>query len=128
MRNGPSRGLSLAWRKSDDPAELLGDKESLAALRSSLGESLHDEEIIPSSFVWSPAEIGGVECVKLEGAWTSNKFSGGGAFWCYFIPDRDHGRMFCLDLLAYAPGMDKMNFFRRMDAVASTFSTHRPQP
>ncbi len=128
MRKGPSRGLSLAWRKSDDPEALLGDQDSLAEMRSTLGERLHDEEIIPASFVWSPAEIGGVACVKMEGAWTSNKFSGGGAFWCYFIPDRGRGRMVCLDLLVYAPGMDKMNFFRRMDAVASTFSTQRPQP
>jgi hypothetical protein len=128
MRNGPSRGISMGWRKSSDPETLLDDQESLAGMRSILGKNLHDEEIIPSSFVWSSAEIGGVACVKLEGAWTSNRFSGGGAFWCYFIPDPDRGRMICLDLLVYAPGMDKMNFFRRMDAVASTFSTHRPQP
>ncbi len=128
MRNGPSRGISLAWRKSDDLAALLDDRDDLTEVRRILGEKLHNEEIIPSSFVWSPAEIGGVACVKLEGAWTSNKFSGGGAFWCYFIPDQDRGRLICLDLLVYAPGMDKMNFFRRMDAVASTFSTRRPQP
>jgi len=128
MRNGPSRGISLAWRKSDDPAALMEDQQSLVEMRSRLGERLHSEEIIPSSFVWNPAEMGGVACVKLEGAWTSNKFSGGGAFWCYFIPDPEHDRLFCLDLLIYAPGMEKINFFRRMDAVASTFSTRRPQP
>lgn len=128
MRKGPSRGISLAWMKSDDPAALLGNQDSLVELRRLMGDKLHGEEIIPSSFVWSPAQIQGVESVKLEGAWTSNKFSGGGAFWCYFIPDPHRGRLFCLDLLVYAPGMDKMNFFRRMDAVASTFSTRRPQP
>ena len=128
MRNGPSRGISLTWRKSNDPVSLLEDREKLAALRAEMGAKLHDEEIIPSSFLWSPAEISGVACVKLEGAWTSNRFSGGGAFWCYFIPDQKSGRIFCLDLLVYAPGMEKMNFFRRMDAVASTFSTIRPQP
>ncbi|MCK9995831.1 MAG: DUF4837 family protein [Candidatus Krumholzibacteria bacterium] len=128
MRNGPSRGISLAWSKSDDPAALLGDREAMAEFRILMGEKLHGEEIIPSSFVWSDAVIQGVTCAKLEGAWTSNKFSGGGAFWCYFIPDAERGRIFCLDLLVYAPGMDKMNFFRRMDAVARTFSTRRPQP
>jgi hypothetical protein len=128
MRNGPSRGISLAWREAEDPVALLADQDLLAAFRSELGDKLHGEEIIPSSFVWSPAQIGRVECVKLEGAWTSNKFSGGGAFWCYFIPDPARQRLACLDLLVYAPGMDKMNFFRRMDAVASTFSTQRPQP
>jgi hypothetical protein len=66
--------------------------------------------------------------VKLEGAWTSNRFAGGGPFWCYFIPDPDRGRLFCLDLLVYAPGMDKMDFFRRMEAIAGTFATTRPRP
>jgi hypothetical protein len=128
MRNGPSRGISVSWRPSDDPAALLADRDFLEEMRAEMGDKLHNEEIIPSSFLWSEAEIGGMACIKLEGAWTSNRFSGGGAFWCYFIPDSSHRRLFCLDLLVYAPGMDKMNFFRRMDAVASTFSTHRPQP
>jgi len=128
MRNGPSRGISLGFYRAADPTALLGDQEGLAALRADLGEKLHDEEIIPSSFLWSPAEIGGVSCVKLEGAWTSNKFSGGGAFWCYFIPDSHRERIVVLDLLVYAPGMDKMGFFRRLDAVAGTFSFQRPQP
>jgi hypothetical protein len=128
MVNGPSRGLSLMWRKTDDPGAMLTDMDWLTKMRMDLGEELHGEEIIPSSFVWSPAEITGMDCVKLEGAWTSNEFSGGGAFWCYFIPDSERGRMICLDLLVYAPGMDKMNFFRRLDAVASTFSMRRPQP
>jgi hypothetical protein len=128
MRNGPSRGISLAWKKTDDPEAMLADQDALAEIRHLMADKLHGEEAIPSSFVWSPAEVQGVACVKLEGAWTSNRFSGGGAFWCYFIPDAARGRMFCLDLLVYAPGMDKMNFFRRLDAVASTFSTHRPQP
>jgi hypothetical protein len=128
MRNSPSRGISLSWREVADPVAELDDLESLIQFREVMGERLHHEEIVPSSFSWTPAEIGGVACTKLEGAWTSNKFSGGGAFWCYFIPDPARGRLFCLDLLVYAPGMDKMVFFRRMDAVASTFSTNRPQP
>jgi hypothetical protein len=128
MRTGPSRGISLAWMKSDDPVGTLADKEALEAFRAQLGDKLHAEEIIPSSFVWRSTEIGGAPAVKLTGAWTSNKFSGGGAFWCYFLPDAARGRLVCLDLLVYAPGMDKMGFFRRMDAVASTFSTQRPQP
>ena len=128
MATGPSRGISLSWHKSDDPAKMLEDRDWLIDMRIKMGEKLHHEEIVPSSFVWSAAEIGGISCLRLEGAWTSNKFSGGGAFWSYFVPDPDRGRVFCLDLLVYAPGMDKMNFFRRLDAVASTFALQRPQP
>ncbi len=92
-----------------------------------MGTKLHSEEILPETFVWYEAELGGVAVVKLEGAWNSTQFVGGGPFWCYFVPDERRGRIYCVDLLVYAPGMDKMNFFRRMDAVASTFSTTGPQ-
>ncbi len=128
MRNAPSRGITVSWEQAADPEAWLADHEVLAAMRERLGRSMHDEEIVPSSFVWSPAEIGGVAAVKLEGAWTSNRFAGGGAFWCYFIPDPAHQRLWCLDLLVYAPGMEKMDFFRRMDAIASTFANTRPRP
>jgi len=127
MRSGPSRGISISWKKSADPEALLNDREALLAIRTEMGDKLHSEEIVPSSFRWSAAEIAGVEGLKLEGAWTSKDFTGGGAFWCYFVPDRKGERLICLDLLVYSPGMDKMGFFRRMNAVASTFSLERPR-
>ena len=128
MQNGPSRGLTISWETASDPAAWLEDRDVLAAMRRSMGQAVHDEEIVPESFVWSEAEIGGVSAVKLEGAWTSNRFAGGGPFWSYFVPDPDRGRVFCIDLLVYAPGMDKMEYFRRMDAVARSFATTRPRP
>ena len=72
-------------------------------------------------------EINGVLSVSLKGAWNSRRFVGGGPFWCYFVPDVERGRIYCVDLLVFAPGMEKMNFFRRMSAVASTFSLKGPQ-
>ena len=128
MQNSPSRGLTVSWEAAADPEAWLADRDVLAAMRRRMGEEMHDEEIVPESFVWSEAEVGGVTAVKLEGSWTSNRFAGGGPFWCYFVPDPARGRIFCVDLLVYAPGMDKMEFFRRLDAVASTFATVRPRP
>jgi hypothetical protein len=127
MRTGPSRGISIGWRETDDPDLLMADRDALLEMRVEMGERLHSEEIVPSSFHWSEAELAGVHGLKLEGAWTSKDFTGGGAFWCYFIPDRRGNRLICLDILVYAPGMDKMDFFRRMNAVASTFSLERPR-
>lgn len=128
MRNAPSRGISVSWLETDDPAWLLAEQEALLMMRQEMGRKLHNEDVVPESVFWSEAEIGGTACVKLEGAWNSRKFAGGGAFWTYFIPDAQSGRVFCVDLLVYAPGMDKMQFFRQMNAVASTFSTQQPQP
>jgi hypothetical protein len=127
MRTGPSRGISVGWIKSANPVRDLANFGILGRLREQMGTRLHNEEILPETFVWDEADIGGVAGVKLEGAWNSTKFVGGGPFWSYFIPDSAQGRIYCVDILAYAPGMDKMNFFRRMAAVASTFNTKGPQ-
>jgi hypothetical protein len=128
MQNGPSRGISVSWKEVDNPTELLSDRPALFAIREEMGHKMHDEEIIPSANMWSGARIQGVDGVKLQGAWNSNLFSGGGAFWSYFIPDEARGRLYCVDLLAYAPNREKLQYFRKMDAIVSTFSTTRPQP
>ncbi len=127
MRSAPSRGISVSWLETADPVRDLANFGMLTRMREQMGIKLHGEEILPETFVWNETEIGGVAAVKLEGAWTSNRFVGGGPFWSFFVPDTNRGRIYCVDLLAYAPGMDKMDFFRRLAAVASTFSTTGPQ-
>jgi len=127
MRSGPSRGVSISWLETADPVRDLANFGRLSRLRAQMGTKLHSEEILPETFVWDEVELGGETVVKLEGAWNSTRFVGGGAFWSYFVPDTERGRIYCVDLLAYAPGLDKMDFFRRMASVASTFSTKGPQ-
>jgi len=83
--------------------------------------------IYASTFIWDETEINGILAVEMKGAWNSHRFVGGGPFWCYFVPDLDRGRIYCIDLLVFAPGMEKMNFFRRMSAIVSTFSLKGPQ-
>ncbi len=128
MQNSPSRGISVSWTSIENPTLLLQNQAALFEIRVEMGEKLHNEEIIPSANIWSDTQIQDVDGVKLRGAWNSNSFSGGGAFWCYFIPDESHGRMYCVDILAYAPNLDKLQYFRKMEAIVSTFSTNRPQP
>lgn len=127
MRNGPSRGLSVSWLQTKDPVRDLANFDILARMRTKMGDKLHSEDIIASTFVWEEVEINGVLSVELKGAWNSHRFVGGGPFWCYFVPDVERGRIYCVDLLVYAPGLEKMNFFRRMSAVASTFALKGPR-
>jgi hypothetical protein len=129
MKTGPSRGITVSWRDWPAAWSDLGEhKEELLALRTEMGERLHQEEIHPETLIWSEEELGNNPCLRLEGAWTGRKFSGGGAFWSFFVADPVKGRVYCIDLLVYAPGMDKMNFFRHLEAIASTFTTSAPQP
>lgn len=127
MQKGPSRGLTIAWRETADPAAMIKDTAALLALRAEVGLRMHNEELVPDTFVWRDDTIGGQMVWRLEGAWNSTDFAGGGAFWCWFVPDPREGRVYCLDALAYAPGMDKMEMYRRMRAVLQSFSLERPQ-
>jgi hypothetical protein len=127
MQTGPSRGLTIGWREVADPAAMLADREALVALREDIGRRMHTEEIVPETLVWRDDTLAGKPVLRLEGAWNSSDFAGGGAFWCWFVADPGGHRVFCLDALSYAPGMDKMEMFRRMRAVFQTFSLERPQ-
>ena len=127
LQGGQSHGGTISWLETDDPLSVLADREALANMRADMGERMHSEEIVPETFVWREAVIDRVPGVKLEGAWNSTRFAGGGPFWCYFLPDTRRGRLYCVDLLVYAPGLDKAEYFRRLDALAHTFSFTRPR-
>jgi hypothetical protein len=93
-----------------------------------MGEAMHNEELVAESLVWSEEQLGISMAVKLAGAWNSNAFAGGGPFESYFLADPEGKRVFCVDLLVFAPGMEKMAFFRQLRATAATFSLRRPHP
>jgi hypothetical protein len=128
MRNSPSRGISLAWREVADPEASLTDRELLLAWRQEMGQAMHHEEILDAPLAWSDTELGGKPSVQLSGSWASQVISGGGPFICFFLADVERGRLFCLDILIFAPGGDKIAYMREMQAIAATFSLQRPHP
>ncbi len=128
MKKSPSRGITVSWQGYEgDWSNPLQEASQFLEMRRKMGLEVHNEEIHLESLTWSEETLNKQKVLKLEGAWTSNKFSGGGAFWSYFIPDLQNQKVYCVDLLVYAPGMDKMNFFVHLDAVAATFTTQRPR-
>lgn len=127
MQTGPSRGLTIAWTHSVDPQFLLSRRDLLLQWREEIAAKMHGDEIVPEAVVWKQDVIAGLPAVRLEGAWNSQRFTGGGPFWAWFIADPAGQRVFCLDALCYAPGVDKMDYFRRMQAILQTFSLQRPQ-
>lgn len=128
MQTGPSRGLTIAWRRSDDPHAMLQQRDWLLEWRREIGARMHDDEVMEESLVWKEDALAGMTAVKLEGAWASRRFDGGGPFWSWFVHDPHGDRLFCLDALCYAPGVDKMDFFRRMQAILQTFTLQISEP
>ena len=128
MQTGPSRGITIAWTSSVDPQFLLRQRSLLQGFRAEIAAKMHQDDIMPESLVWREETLAGLPAVKLEGAWAGRRFDGGGPFWSWFIADPQGQRLFCLDALCFAPGGDKMDYFRRMNAILHTFSLQRPQP
>ncbi len=128
MQKGPSRGITITWQDCPDPDKMLADRAYLLAMRTKMAHDFHHEELVTETLVWHEDGLPGVGGIKLSGAWSGTDFAGGGPFWSYFLAVPEQKRIYCVDLLAYAPGMDKMMFFRQMEAIASTFKTTRPQP
>ncbi len=124
--DGATRGLTVSWEDAPAPAAALDDRAFLAAMRARLGEAMHAEEIDTGSLAWSRETVAGRPAVKLAGNWASRRVEVGGPFWCYFVADEAHGRVYCLDLLVYAPDKEKMDYFRRLRALLETFSTTAP--
>lgn len=127
MRTGPSRGLTISWSTSVDPQFMLDQREMLLEWRQEIAAKMHEDDIVPESLVWKTDTIAGLPAVRVEGAWNSRRFEGGGPFWSWFVADSQGQRLFCLDALCYAPGSEKMDYFRRMQAILQTFSLQRPQ-
>ena len=121
-----TRGVTVSWEDAPDPAARLMEREALVAQRERLGAALHGETLDAASFAWSRETVAGLPAVKLGGNWRSERVEVGGPFWCYFVADEARGRVYCLDLLVYAPNKEKMDYFRRLRAVLETFSITAP--
>jgi hypothetical protein len=124
--DGSTRGLTVSWEPAADPQSRLADQRALVAMRERLGAALHQETIDPASFVWSQETVAGMPAVKLAGSWVDAKTQVGGPFRCYFLAAPDGGRVYCFDLLVYAPQLEKMDDFRRLRAILETVSFRRP--
>ena len=125
--NGLTRGLTVTWREHRDPDAALRDRDLLLAARRDLGRDFHAERLVSESLEWGEEALAGLPAVRLRGAWASEEVSVGGPFECFFVADQQRGRLFCLDLLVYGPGSEKMDDFRRLRAIAETFTLQQPE-
>lgn len=124
--DGATRGVTVSWEPVADTASALADHAALLAQRRALGAHMHHESIDSAGLVWGEESIHGEPVPYLDGNWTSNEVGVGGPFRCYFFADAAKGRIYCVDLLIYAPNREKMDFARRLRAVLETFSLEEP--
>jgi hypothetical protein len=126
LRTGPSRGITMAWEPAPTGEAALADRQGLLDLRRRMGRIVHQEDVLEQGLSWSDTVLAGRPAVALEGAWAGRDFDGGGPFRCFFLTDPGGTRVFCLDLLVFAPGQDKLPYFRELQAIAWTLSFSPP--
>jgi hypothetical protein len=120
---GPTRTVAIMWQRVDDPA-ILTDEDQLLDLRRQWGRQFLDEDLQDSGgFTFSRELFLGVEVPMLAGFWEGETY--GGPFRTIFYYDAPSARLYGINMLTYAPGMDKHPFMREAHAVAETF---QPRP
>jgi hypothetical protein len=96
--------------------------EDCLDLRAKLAWNVYDEDVIaPDMTETEETSFLGRPAIKIVGVWQNEKHINGGPFRTYCF--LDGGRLYLVDLLVYAPGMDKIPFLRELEAICRTFST-----
>jgi len=60
-------------------------------------------------------------CTELRGLWKLEKGFKGGPFINISIPDKNRNRIVTVDAFVYAPGLNKRNYVRELEAILNTF-------
>ncbi|MGB3464063.1 MAG: DUF4837 family protein, partial [Cyclobacteriaceae bacterium] len=92
-------------------------------LRDSEKEDLYitQQEILP--MITDTISFNNKFALRNKGLWKVSDSSAGGPYISYVIVDEKIGKLYYLEGYVYAPGSDKKNFMREMDAILSTFKT-----
>jgi hypothetical protein len=120
---GPTRTVAVFWQDVPD-ADVLTRQEELLELRRAWGREFLEEDLQDGAgFTFSQELFLNEEVLKLAGFWEGETY--GGPFRTLFYHDAPSGRLYGLNLLTYAPAMEKHPFMREVHAIAETF---HPRP
>ncbi len=120
----PARLLLVHWTAAKDGK--LDPKQCLD-LRARLAWAYYDEDQIDRKRT-SVADVffQGRRALKITGVWQNEKYVIGGPFITYCFIEK--GRLYLLDGVVFAPGMDKGPWLRQVEAIMLTFKDDRKEP
>ena len=64
--------------------------------------------------------VGKNYAVEMRGLWKTNNITMGGSFISYTIVDQAKNRLYYIEGFVYAPGLNKREFLRELEAVIRT--------
>ena len=117
----PSRLFLAYWAPTESAAP---DPEYCLKLRSRLAWLYYDEDRVdPAVTTVSEVTFRGRKAVRIEGIWQNEKHLIGGPFFTLCFIEKE--RLYLLDGVVFAPGMDKSPWLRQLEAVMLTFRDSR---
>ena len=120
-RTDPSRSLGIFWMGDVRGAPSLADSLSLLAFRARVGERLYGDTILGGDYRFEESQLGVHPAILMRGIWQNEEDVTGGPFLTYFVYDVSRHRLWAVDLLLYAPGLEKHPYMRELEALGSTF-------
>lgn len=121
LREGPARLLGVFWIDWDRTPSL-ADSLTLYRARADYVWKRYDGDVMDSTRVqFADSRLGDYPAVRMSGYWSNSRALAGGYFETYFVYNESSRLLWCIDALAFAPGLPKHVQFRELRALAETF-------
>lgn len=118
----PDRNIFVHWVPSLDGTELSADW--VINMRNWLGAAYVDSMVVEEQFLEvGNAEFCGRFAIHVQGLWKIPHRVMGGPFqtWAFF--HEEQSLIYCIDIMVFAPGEDKIPHLQRLHIMANSFST-----
>lgn len=121
LREAPTRLLGVFWVDWDH-TPVLADSLAVYRARADYVWERYDGDVMDSTRVdYELSRLGEHPAFKMSGYWSNSRALAGGYFETYFVYHESSKLLWCVDLLAFAPGLPKHPQFRELLALAETF-------
>ncbi len=118
----PNRILAVSWRSFDRGEVSLADSTTLYRIREDYAYRMYDKDVMRRDLVkFREVQLGPYPAVRMDGYWENSVSAYGGAFVAFFLVDRVKSRLWLVDCVVFAPGVDKNEPLRELYALAETF-------
>lgn len=118
----PERWIFIRWIDGGDTSLL--NPQWIIGERNRIGAAYYGGDQVASQYLFSRGSSFLNRTAQItSGLWENETKIAGGPFKNYTFYDPLSRRIYMIDLAVFAPGKDKVPFFRRMEIIANTFQT-----
>ena len=121
LREGPARLLGVFWIDWDHPPTPADSLELYRARADYVWKRYDGDEMDSTRVEYAVSRLGEYPALKMSGYWSSSRALAGGYYETYFVYYASSKLLWCVDLVAFAPGLPKHPQFRELRALAETF-------